>query len=76
MSDIGLSVLMGDFGNGDYAPIAIVGSEEEATECATTDSALRAEEYFNGANVQPVERYRLFTRNAEGAYEEIESWAP
>jgi hypothetical protein len=71
-TELGLAVLIAEFGDSSYEPIAVVATVSEAREIAAGDLRTRMQEMEMGCeDVQPPESYTLWAAGLAGVYHPI-----
>jgi hypothetical protein len=67
--DLGLALLIAEFDEAAYEPIAVVATRDEASELARDDMARRMRSLEAGGEPACPAAYKLWTRGFDGAYQ-------
>jgi hypothetical protein len=70
-TNLGLAMLIAEFGDGNYQPIAAVVSINEAREIATSDMRARMKELDRGGEPACPKRYVVWAQGHDGSYREV-----
>jgi len=75
-TELGLAMLIADFGNGRYQPIGVVISINEAREIAECNMRARMRELEKGGTPACPESYVVWAQGLEGDYRELKRLMP
>jgi hypothetical protein len=67
-TELGLAVLVAEFGDGNYQPVGVVVSINEAREIAASDMRARMKDLERGGTPACPERYTVWAQGFEGDY--------
>jgi len=75
-TDLGLAILVAEFGEGKYQPVGVVVSIAEAREIAASDMRGRMRDLEAGKHPACPERYRVWAQGIGGEYIEAKRLMP
>ena len=75
-AELGLAMLIAEFGEGNYQPVAVVVSINEAREIAGSDMRGRMKELDRGGEPACPERYVVWAQGHDGSYREVKEIMP
>jgi hypothetical protein len=75
-ANLGLAMLIAEFGEGNYQPVAAVRSINEAREIATSDMRARTKELERGGEPTCPERYIVWVQGSDGSYRQVKEIMP
>jgi hypothetical protein len=75
-TNLGLAMLIAEFGDGNYQPIAAVVSINEAREIAASNVRARMKELERGGEPACPERYVVWTQGTDGSYRQVQEIMP
>jgi hypothetical protein len=64
-------MLIAEFGQGNYQPVAAVASINEAREIAASDMRARTKDLERGGEPACPERYVVWAQGADGSYRQV-----
>ncbi len=67
-TEVGLAILVAEFGDGNYQPVGVVVSINEAREIADSDMRGRMRDLERGKTPACPERYLVWAQGLEGEY--------
>ncbi len=70
-ADLGLAMLIAEFGEGNYQPVAAVRSINEAREIASSDLRARTKDLECGGEPACPERYIVWAQGPNGSYRQV-----
>ena len=75
-TELGLAMLIAEFGEGNYQPVAVVVSINEAREIAESNLRGRMKELERGAEPACPERYIVWAQGTDGSYRQVKEIMP
>ena len=75
-ANLGLAMLIAEFGKGSYQPVAAVGSINEAREIAASDMRARTKDHDHGGEPACPERYVVWAQRPDGRYGQVKEIMP
>ena len=75
-ADLGLAMLIAEFGEGNYHPVAVVVGINEACEIAESNLRARMKELERGGEPACPERYVVWAQGIDGSYREVKEIMP
>ena len=75
-ANLGLAMLIAEFGEGSYQPVAAVVSINEAREIAASDLRARTKELERGGEPACPERYVVWAQGTDGSYRQVKEIMP
>jgi hypothetical protein len=75
-ADLGLAMLIAEFGEGNYQPVAAVGTLNEAREIAASDMRARTKDLERGGEPACPERYVVWAQGTDGTYRQVKEVMP
>ena len=75
-ANLGIAMLIAEFGEGSYQPVAAVVSMNEAREIAASDLRGRMKQLERGENPACPERYLLWAQDSDGSYRKVKELMP
>jgi hypothetical protein len=75
-ANLGLAMLIAEFGEGDCQPVAAVVSINEAREIAASDMRARTKELERGGEPACPERYIVWAQGPDGSYRQVREIMP
>jgi hypothetical protein len=75
-ANLGLAMLIAEFGEGKYEPVAAVSSLNEAREIAASDMRARMKDLERGGEPVCPERYVVWAQRADGSYRQVKENIP
>jgi hypothetical protein len=75
-ANLGLAMLIAEFGEGNYQPVAAVSSINEAREIAASNVRGRAKELERGGEPACPERYVVWAQGPDGSYRQVKEIMP
>jgi hypothetical protein len=75
-ANLGLAMLIAEFGEGDCQPVAVVVSINEAREIAASDMRARTKELERGGEPACPERYIVWAQGPDGSYRQVREIMP
>ena len=75
-ANLGIAMLIAEFGEGNYQPVAAVSSINEAREIAASDMRARAKELERGGEPACPERYVVWAQGSDGSYRRVREIIP
>src|SRR6266568_4544826 len=70
-TELGLAILIAEFGEGNYQPVAVVVSINEAREIAESNLRARMKELERGGEPACPERYIVWAQGHDGSYRQV-----
>ena len=75
-ANLGLAMLIAEFGEGSYQPVAVVVSINEAREIAASNLRGRMKQLERGGEPACPERYVVWAQGADGSYLQVTEIMP
>ena len=75
-AELGLAILIAEFGEGKYQPVAAVVSINEAREIAVSNLRARMKELERGGEPACPQRYVVWAQGTDGSYREVKEIMP
>ena len=75
-ADLGIAMLIAEFGAGNYQPVAAVSSINEAREIAASDQRARMKDLERGGEPACPERYIVWAQGPDGSYRQVKEIMP
>jgi hypothetical protein len=75
-TNLGLAMLIAEFGDGNYQPVAAVVSINEAREIAESDLRALMKELERGGEPTCPERYVVWVQEHDGSYRQVKEIMP
>jgi hypothetical protein len=75
-ANLGLAMLIAEFGKGNYQPVAAVSSINEAREIAASDMRGRMKDLESGGKPVCPERYVVWSQAPDGSYRQVKEMMP
>jgi hypothetical protein len=75
-ANLGLAMLIAEFGEVNYHPVAAVGTINEARELAASDMRTRTKELERGGEPVCPERYIVWAQGPDGSYRQVREIMP
>ena len=75
-AELGLAILIAEFGEGNYQPVAVVVSINEAREIAVSDLRARTKELERRGEPACPERYVVWAQGHDGSYRAVKEIMP
>jgi predicted HTH domain antitoxin len=75
-AELGLAMLIAEFSDGNYQPVAAVVSINEAREIAESNLRARMKELERGGEPACPERYVAWAQGTDGSYREVKEIMP
>jgi len=75
-TELGLAMLIAEFGEGNYQPVAVVVSINEAREIAESNLRGRMKELERGGEPACPERYVVWVQGHDGSYRQVKELMP
>ena len=75
-ANLGMAMLIAEFGGGNYQPVAAVVSINGAREIAASDLRGRMKQLERGENPACPERYLLWAQASDGSYRKVKELMP
>jgi hypothetical protein len=75
-ANLGLPMLIAEFGEGSYQPFAAVASINKAREIAASDMRVRTRDLERGGEPACPERYVLWAQSPDGSYRQVRGITP
>jgi hypothetical protein len=75
-TELGLAILIAEFGDGNYQPVAAVVSINEARDIAASNSRCRMKELERGGEPACPERYVVWAQGYDGSYRQVKEIMP
>ena len=75
-ADLGLAMLIAEFGEDNYQPVAAVGSINEACETAASDQRAHTKDLERGGEPACPERYIVWAQGTDGTYRQVKEVIP
>jgi hypothetical protein len=75
-ANLGIAMLIAEFGEGNYQPVAAVSSINEAREIAASDLRAPAKELERGGESACPERYVVWAQVSDGSYRQVSEIMP
>ncbi len=75
-ANLGIAMLIAEFGEGNYQPVAAVGSINEAREIAASDLRGRMKHLERGGEPACPERYVVWAQGPDGSYRQVKEIMP
>jgi hypothetical protein len=73
---LGLAILIAEFGEGNYHPVAVVVGINEACEIAESNLRARMKELDRGGEPACPQRYVVWAQGTDGSYREVKEIMP
>ena len=75
-ANLGIAMLIAEFGEGNYQPVAAVSSINEAREIAASNVRARMKELERGGEPACPERYIVWAQGHDGSYRQVKEIMP
>jgi hypothetical protein len=75
-ANLGIAMLIAEFGEGNYQPVAAVSSINEAREIAASDLRGRMRRLERGGEPTCPERYIVWAQGSDGSYRQVKEIMP
>jgi len=75
-ANLGIAMLIAEFGEGNYQPVAAVSSINEAHEIAASDVRGRMKQLERGGELACPERYVVWAQGPDGSYRQVKEIMP
>ena len=75
-AELGLAILVAEFGDGNYQPVAVVVSINEASEIAESNLRAWMKELERGGEPACPERYVVWAQGHDGSYRQVKEIMP
>jgi hypothetical protein len=75
-ANLGLAMLIAEFGGGNYQPVAAVASINEAREIAASHMRAKAKDLERGGEPACPERYVVWAQRPDGRYGQVKEIMP
>ena len=75
-ANLGIAMLIAEFGEGNYQPVAAVVSINEAREIAAGDMRARTKRLERGGEPACPERYVVWAQGSDGSYRQVKEIMP
>jgi hypothetical protein len=75
-ANLGIAMLIAEFGEGSYQPVAAVSSIDEAREIAANDLCGRMKHLERGGEPACPERYAVWAQGSDGSYRQVKEIMP
>jgi hypothetical protein len=75
-ANLGIAMLIAEFGEGNYQPVAAVSSINEAREIAASNLCARMKELERGDEPACPERYVVWAQGHDGGYRQVKEIMP
>jgi hypothetical protein len=75
-ANLGIAMLIAEFGEGNYQPVAAVSSINEAREIAASNLRARMKELERGGEPACPERYVVWAQGHDGSYHQVKEIMP
>ena len=75
-ANLGIAMLIAEFGEGNYQPVAAVSSINEVCEIAASDLRGRMKHLERGGEPACPERYVVWAQGSDGSYRQVKEIMP